>query len=192
MKNNTHFDVHFQFVQDIAQPFIDLIVVHNSGNGKYDMVYTNKTIDVCKFLINRKSNIFFDMTYKIMSDYVDMPKRCPIRKVPKPKILFFFSSISSFYTSQKQYQLLNAFMDPEKFPSFLPDHKARVSVFGWCKDTNRAKKNLAKYNFDLVIERSFKINGSEYFAVFIFSLNSISLNWTTSDRPVTYIADFVW
>lgn len=83
MKMDGHFDVHFQIVRDISHPFIDLIVVHDSGNGKYDMVYANKTVDICRFLIDKKSNIFLDMVYKLMSDYVEMPKRCPLRKVKR-------------------------------------------------------------------------------------------------------------
>lgn len=81
IKNNTFFDVHINFLRDISQPFIDLTVLHDSGNGNYDMVYTNKTVDICLFLINKKYNILFDIFYKMMEDYVEMPKRCPIRKV---------------------------------------------------------------------------------------------------------------
>lgn len=81
MKNKTFFDVHINFLRDITHPLIDLTVLHDSGNGKYDMVYTNKTVDVCTFLINKKSNILFDIIYKIMADYVELPKKCPLRKV---------------------------------------------------------------------------------------------------------------
>lgn len=81
IKNNTFMDIHFYFVRDIAQLFIDLIVLHDSGNGTYDMIYTNRTVDVCKFLANKKINIFFEIMVNIMSDYVVLPNRCPIRKV---------------------------------------------------------------------------------------------------------------
>lgn len=162
MRNDGHFDIHLQFVREIHQSFIDLTVLHDSGNGKYDMVYTNKTVDICKFLIDKKSNIFFDMVYKMMSDYVEMPKRCPIRKVKY--IRNFLESMRIAHSHlvirpQKQYQLINAFMDPEKFPPYMPDHKARVSILGWYKGANGLKKLITKYNFDLVIQRSFKING---------------------------------
>lgn len=81
MKNKTFLDLNLNFQRDISQLFIDLTVLHDSGDGKYDMVYTNKTVDVCMFLINKKLNILFDIVYKLMSDYVELPTKCPIRKV---------------------------------------------------------------------------------------------------------------
>lgn len=156
MKNKTFMDVHFSFVRNVAQLLIDLVVLHDSGNGTFDMIYTNKTVDVCKFLINKKMNIFFEIMVNIMSDYVVIPNRCPIRKVT----LIFCKCllcIASFNPSQKKYEMLNVFIDPEKFPPFMPDHRARVSIFGWHREKN-VKKILAQFKFDLVIERAYKIN----------------------------------
>lgn len=82
MKNRTHLDVHINFVRDIPLAFIDLTVLHDSGGDKFDLVYMNKTVDVCQFLTNRKTNIFFDIVYKLMLDYATtLPDRCPLRKV---------------------------------------------------------------------------------------------------------------
>lgn len=81
MKNKTHLDVYINFVQDLPQTSIDLTVLHDSGGDKYDLVYMNKTVDVCQFLLNRKTNIFFDIVYKLIRDYIALPDRCPLRKV---------------------------------------------------------------------------------------------------------------
>ncbi len=52
-------------------------------------------------------------------------------------------------------------MDPEKFPPFMPDHKAKILVMGWIKE-NGVKKVLHKTNFKLTLERSYKINGKRW------------------------------
>lgn len=88
IKNKTIADVRLNFLRDISEMFMDFEVLHDSGDGKYDMVYTNKTIDLCMFLSNRKSNALFDITYRILSDYGDLPKKCPLRMVNRK--LFFF------------------------------------------------------------------------------------------------------
>lgn len=82
VKNRSHIDVHINFVRDIPQAYIDLTVLHDSGDDKFDLVYMNKTVDVCQFLLNRKTNIFFDIVYKLMLEYAtNLPERCPLRKV---------------------------------------------------------------------------------------------------------------
>lgn len=78
---NKIIDVYFSIFKDIPRPFIDLQIFHDSGNGHFDMVYMNKTIDCCMFLNNRKSNPIIDIAYKMLSDYGELPQRCPIRRV---------------------------------------------------------------------------------------------------------------
>ncbi|XP_037044276.1 uncharacterized protein LOC119080157 [Bradysia coprophila] len=139
MKNRTHLDVHINFGRDIPQAFIDLTVLHDAGDDKFDLVYMNKTVDICQFLTNRKSNIFFDIVYKVMLEYAaTLPDRCPIRK--------------------KKYQLINTFVDPEKFPSFMPDHKGKISILSWWKPKG-VKIALMKMNFKLVFQRTYRANG---------------------------------
>lgn len=83
IRNKIFIDVHLNFLKDISQALVDFEVVHDSGNETYDMVYTNKTIDACMFLENRKLNPIFDIMYRTFLDYGDLPKRCPIRRVRK-------------------------------------------------------------------------------------------------------------
>lgn len=81
IKNGTSIDLQVNIVKGIQQMFVDLEVLHDSGDGFYDMVYMNKTVDLCMFLNNRKLNVFFDIAYKLLSDYGDLPKKCPLHKV---------------------------------------------------------------------------------------------------------------
>lgn len=85
--NNEWFDANVTILRDMSLPFVDFEVIHDSGNGNFDMVYVNKTVDICMFLHNRKTNILLDVIYKSLSDYVDMPKRCPVRRVIE---IFFY------------------------------------------------------------------------------------------------------
>lgn len=78
---NEKFSGHFNVLKDIPRPFIDVQVLHDSGDGSFDLVYMNKTIDVCMFLNNRKSNVIIDIIYRMLSDYTELPQRCPVRRV---------------------------------------------------------------------------------------------------------------
>lgn len=81
IRNKTFVDVHLNLIRDISQVFADFEYLHDSGNGKYDMVVANKTIDICEFLNNRKSNALLDIAYKILEESGELPKKCPIRMV---------------------------------------------------------------------------------------------------------------
>lgn len=59
---------------------------------------------------------------------------------------------------QKRYDLRNVIADPEKFPPFMPDHRARLSGALWCRQHGK-KYILLKMVLDVVMERSFKNNG---------------------------------
>lgn len=83
--NENSFDANINILRDMSQPFLDLEVVHD-----FDMVYLNKTIDVCTFLSNRKSNILVDLIYRILSDHGELPKRCPIRRVKQTNFIYLF------------------------------------------------------------------------------------------------------
>lgn len=89
IKNENSMDVHLNFVKDMSQMFVDFEDLHDSGGGAFDMVFINKTIDLCMFFNNRKSNALFDIIYRIFSDYGDLPKRCPIRRVRNTKKWIF-------------------------------------------------------------------------------------------------------
>lgn len=89
MKNKT-LDVHINVVREISHLFIDFVLLHDSGNENFDLVYANKTVDYCMFLNKRKLNVFFNIIYNMLADYGEQPKGCPLHKVYK-KELFKFS-----------------------------------------------------------------------------------------------------
>lgn len=81
IRNKTFANVHFNVLRELTQLFVDFEYIHDSGDGKYDMVYANKTIDICEFLSNRKVNVLLDIAYKILTESGDLPKKCPIPRV---------------------------------------------------------------------------------------------------------------
>lgn len=81
LKNESLIDAHLIFVKDIPQLFLDLEVNFDSGDGTYSMVYMNRTIDLCTFLNNRKTNPLLDISYRILTAHGGLPKKCPMRKV---------------------------------------------------------------------------------------------------------------
>lgn len=86
---NQSFDMYMNVLSHISPVFIDLILLHASENGSFDMVYTNTTIDLCMFLNNRKANPVFNVVYRILSDYSEFTGRCPISKVRNALIFCF-------------------------------------------------------------------------------------------------------
>lgn len=81
IKNESFIDAHLLLVKAVPQLFLDLEFAFDSGDGKYSMVYMNKTVDLCMFLNNRKMNPVLDISYRILTAYGDLPKKCPMQKV---------------------------------------------------------------------------------------------------------------
>lgn len=81
IRNNTFMDIHYNFLKELTTVLVDFEFVHDSGNGKYDMVFANKTIDLCAFLNNKKSNALFNIAYKMLTETGELPNKCPIRRV---------------------------------------------------------------------------------------------------------------
>lgn len=78
VKNQRFFDLHFEIVNDIAH--------FDTGVGIDNMGYISRTIDLCSFLKNRRTNPILEISYRILTARGDLPKRCPIRKVGKMHI----------------------------------------------------------------------------------------------------------
>lgn len=78
--NIQYFTGYANILKDLSQAFVDIEVLVDSGNEKF-ILRLNKTINVCDFLINKKSNFFIATFYEIIVDHFEVPKRCPIPKV---------------------------------------------------------------------------------------------------------------
>lgn len=55
----------------------------DSGNGLYDLELFNRTIDICTFFENKQYDPLLQVAYSMFKKErgVDIPTRCPIRKV---------------------------------------------------------------------------------------------------------------
>lgn len=67
--------------KELPDLFLQLTVLIDSGNDNFDMIYLNNTLSFCKFLKNKKLNVFVAIAFQVMSEYVEMPTRCPLVKV---------------------------------------------------------------------------------------------------------------
>lgn len=79
--NQSCISVNVNVGRVITQLFLDIDIIFDSGGGTYDLVYMNKTMDLCMFLSNRKLNAIIDITYRILTAYGELPKNCPVQKV---------------------------------------------------------------------------------------------------------------
>lgn len=79
--NIQYFGGYVDTFKDITNPFVHSTVLMDSGNKKFDVLYLNRTFSICQFLANRKISIFMELGYKWLSEYVQLPKKCPISKV---------------------------------------------------------------------------------------------------------------
>ncbi len=70
--------------KDLPDVFVHMRILLNSDDSKFELVYLNQTLSACKFLDNRKLNIFGEIVYQMASKYVELPKCCPILKVKLP------------------------------------------------------------------------------------------------------------
>lgn len=86
-QNVQNFSVYVNIQKDLPDLFVHITSLIDSGNENFDMIYLNKTLSVCKFLDNKKLNIFLWILFQVASEYVELPKRCPLLKVESHKYL---------------------------------------------------------------------------------------------------------
>ncbi|KAJ6630510.1 hypothetical protein Bhyg_15920, partial [Pseudolycoriella hygida] len=128
-------NVNVTLLRTVSNPVVGFFVAHDSGKGNFNLVYANRTVDMCTFMKNRKSNVFLEIIFRILTKYGDLPTKCPMHK--------------------KRYEFLNVTINPETIPPMIPDHTAMISIsFG--EKINRKRNNFAKATFYFVIERSYK------------------------------------
>lgn len=75
------FDGYLNVQRQLAEPFVHVTILIDSGNNNFDMVYFNKTVSVCRFLEKDKINPLVGLFHGLLSRYYELPKRCPILKV---------------------------------------------------------------------------------------------------------------
>lgn len=70
-------------------------VMVDSGNGLYDMEYFNRTIDICRLLVDSKYEPFLQLVVRTTLPNSNFPKKCPIGKVfniniPREHLISYF------------------------------------------------------------------------------------------------------
>lgn len=76
-----NFSGYANIKRKIVEPFVHITFLLDSGKSNFNLVYLNRTISICQFLKNNKINFFVGIAYRVISEYVEMPKQCPLLKV---------------------------------------------------------------------------------------------------------------
>lgn len=81
MKGNAA-NVLLKIKEEIANPFIRTEVYFQSPeSGLYTVELMNRTIDICTFFTNKLYEPTFQIALRIVQDYGDFPRSCPIKVV---------------------------------------------------------------------------------------------------------------
>lgn len=81
VNNEQKFGGYVNIQKVLTDPYIHITVLMDSGNEHFDLIYLNRTFNICEFLKNNKLNVFLAIVHQILSQYVEMPKQCPLLKV---------------------------------------------------------------------------------------------------------------
>lgn len=55
----------------------------DTGNGKYELEFMNRTIDVCKLFRDGRYEPLLQLLYKVLLKYTNFLQKCPVPKVFK-------------------------------------------------------------------------------------------------------------
>lgn len=61
--------------------FVQCEFYFDSGDGKYELEIVNKTISLCRLIREPRYERILQLFYKIMLQYGNFPKKCPVPKV---------------------------------------------------------------------------------------------------------------
>ncbi len=68
--------------RDLNIAFVHLLCVFDGeGVEKQNLIYGNKTVDLCSFFVNRRQSIFLTFLMNVAEKYGNLAKRCPLKKV---------------------------------------------------------------------------------------------------------------
>ena len=78
---NSKVSLHLNIKRDQTNAFLHVTYVFADKDGNYNLVYTNKTINLCAFLSNRKIDFVLRILFAVGERFGQLPTHCPIRKV---------------------------------------------------------------------------------------------------------------
>lgn len=70
---------YYNFIREFRNPFIHVEYLFDDGYGNYNMVYVNKTLNICSFLANRNVDIVLRILFTVGERFGVLPKRCPLK-----------------------------------------------------------------------------------------------------------------
>lgn len=144
-------NIYFKSSVDVY-PSINVRVMVDSGNGLYDLVYVNRTVDVCRILRDSKYEPFLQLVLRTSLHSANYPRKCPIGKVILYLTLEFKIGLSgNISTLQKLFYVKNLVPNPEDFPPVLPEKKFYFAIRLLSKNGS-ALKPLVAYKIYIEIK----------------------------------------
>lgn len=123
--------------------FMQIVIAFDEGNGKFDHIYLNKTVDMCKFLSTPSYETLIQIYYKKMLKYENnFPTECPIGGGVS---IFLFLQYSLYLLNfwlfyQNYYYLRNLEINSLSLPPNVPGSNAYIYLYFLLKeDTDKFK-----------------------------------------------------
>lgn len=79
--NDEYISFYVNFKQQFSNVHLHLKYVFADRHGNYNLIYVNKTINLCEFLANRKMDVLLRILFTVGERFGNLPKRCPLFKV---------------------------------------------------------------------------------------------------------------
>lgn len=120
------------------------IAFDEKDDGKFESIFLNKTVDICKFLSTPSYETLLQIYYKAVLKYENnLPTQCPIGgKVSR--FLFYLSYwlIKRFFC-QTYYYIRNLDLTVMSIPPYLPGSNAYIHIYFLLKENNEQFKYLS-------------------------------------------------
>lgn len=79
--NNSYINSYISLKETVPDMHMRLEVYVDEGDGKYELVFMNRTISACRIFRDRRYEPIVQVIYKIILSYGNLPRSCPIQKV---------------------------------------------------------------------------------------------------------------
>lgn len=66
---------------DIERLFLTVVIKFGTADSDFNIEFMNRTVEICKFQRNPRYEPLLQLFYKILSEKMQLPQRCPVKKV---------------------------------------------------------------------------------------------------------------
>lgn len=97
----------------------------NENTNDFEINFLDKTVDICKFSQNRRYEPLIQLVYRITSEKINLPQRCPIKKVFAnfdTYAVILFSKLCSNFQGDIFYAD-NYIFETDQFPPVFPPNR---------------------------------------------------------------------